>query len=129
MILRRLGTLALTFASCGWAYGGNGSANPLPDTTDSLSRKVHGRQLTGSLKPAFEANVGQADSNVRFLSRGRGSQLYLTSQEAVLRFGPALSQILRLRLRGANIPIAPQGMELQEGRSNYFIGGDSSSWQ
>ena len=34
------------------------------------------------IKPAFEANVGQADPQVRFLSRGRGAQLFLTRQRS-----------------------------------------------
>src|SRR3977135_3020293 len=38
----------------------------------------------GKLPLHFEANRGQTDKNVRFLSRGPGYSLYLTSGEAVL---------------------------------------------
>src|SRR5882672_6512136 len=38
----------------------------------------------GKLPLHFEANRGQTDKNVRFLSRGAGYSLYLTSGEAVL---------------------------------------------
>jgi len=38
----------------------------------------------GSLPLSFEANQGQTDSQVRFLSRGKGYTLFLTSTEAVL---------------------------------------------
>lgn len=38
----------------------------------------------GQLPLSFEANHGQADSQVRFLSRGPGYALFLTPQEAVL---------------------------------------------
>src|SRR5581483_7463034 len=38
----------------------------------------------GKLPLSFEANQGQTDSRVGFLSRGEGYHLYLTSTEAVL---------------------------------------------
>src|SRR6185369_11229592 len=39
----------------------------------------------GKLPMSFEANKGQTDQRVRFLSRGSGYSLFLTSTEAVLR--------------------------------------------
>lgn len=41
-------------------------------------------QTYGKLPLAFEANQGQTDTQVKFLSRGSGYTLYLTSDEAVL---------------------------------------------
>src|ERR1700688_4607580 len=38
----------------------------------------------GKLPLSFEANQGQTDSQVKFLSRGSGYALYLTPTEAVL---------------------------------------------
>src|SRR5580700_385582 len=38
----------------------------------------------GKLPLCFEANHGQTDSKVKFLSRGRGYSLYLTGKEAVI---------------------------------------------
>jgi hypothetical protein len=38
----------------------------------------------GKLPLSFEANQGQTDSDVKFLSRGSGYSLFLTSNEAVL---------------------------------------------
>src|ERR1039458_6200955 len=38
----------------------------------------------GKLPLSFEANQGQTDSEVKFLSRGSGYSLFLTSNEAVL---------------------------------------------
>ena len=38
----------------------------------------------GKLPLSFEANQGQTDSQVKFLSRGSGYSLFLTSTEAVL---------------------------------------------
>jgi len=109
----------------------NQSSNGIENTHtgDKLSRKANGSDFVGSLKPVFEANVGQADAQVRFLSRGRGAQLFLTNQEAVLRFGTSKGGILRMRLLGANPHIEPKGVEPQSGVSNYFVGSDSRSWQ
>src|SRR5207249_10675483 len=41
--------------------------------------KVH-----GALPMSFEANLGQAEARVKFVSRGRGYEFFLTSTEAVL---------------------------------------------
>ena len=38
----------------------------------------------GKLPLSFEVNHGQTDARVKFLSRGRGHTLFLTSNEAVL---------------------------------------------
>src|SRR5262245_25277439 len=38
----------------------------------------------GGLPLAFEPNQGQTDSDVRYLSRGNGFTVYLTSTEAVM---------------------------------------------
>src|SRR5208282_5423861 len=38
----------------------------------------------GKLPLSFEGNQGQVDAGVKFLSRGRGYGLFLTSNEAVL---------------------------------------------
>ena len=57
---------------------------------------------------AFEANVGQTDPQVRFLSRGPGSTLFLTGAEAVLALSAPVGTdtaegaetVLRMRLAG-----------------------------
>src|SRR5580765_7725178 len=70
----------------------------------------------GKLPLSFEANQGQTDSQVKFLSRGNGYTLFLTSAEAVLslqepsaRNGPLVSAqsaksaaVLKMKLVGAN---------------------------
>ena len=43
----------------------------------------------GKLPLSFEANQGQTDSNVKFLSRGSGYSLFLTANEAVLSLNPS----------------------------------------
>jgi Beta-propeller repeat/Viral BACON domain len=106
----------------------------------------------GKLPLRFEANLGQADPRVRFISRGRGYTLFLASNEAVLtlvkpsadKSAPsptALSQVklagqpqarlavVRLQLAGANRnPRIAQEDELPT-KSNYFIGNDPAKWR
>ena len=61
----------------------------------------------GQLPLAFEANQGQSDAQVRFLARGEGYGLFLTSTEAVLslRAPAASSTVVRMKLVGANRPL------------------------
>ena len=51
-----------------------------PDTT----AKVHLVESYGKLPLSFEANLGQTDKKVQFISRGQGYGLFLTPTEAVL---------------------------------------------
>jgi hypothetical protein len=106
----------------------------------------------GKLPLSFEANQGQSDKQVKFLSRGQGYTLFLTGDEAVLslRRSPAPnadrdrlatlqpaafkaqkqnSAVLRMKLVGANSGAAVSGSDEQDGKSNYFIGNDSRQWR
>ena len=47
------------------------------------------RNAYGSLPLSFEENRGQTDARVRFLARGGGYALFLTSTDAVLEVAPA----------------------------------------
>jgi uncharacterized repeat protein (TIGR01451 family) len=90
----------------------------------------------------FEANQGQTDARVKFLSRGHGYGLFLTADEAVLTLhrpshvetrraaSPSASSnnVIRMRLDGANSAARVSGADLLPGKSNYFIGNDPSKW-
>jgi uncharacterized repeat protein (TIGR01451 family) len=83
----------------------------------------------------FEPNVGQTDPSVKFLARGAGYSLFLNSEGAVMALRrPGLSNsqpqvdILRMKLVGANPSANVGGTHLLRGKSNYFIGNDSSKW-
>jgi hypothetical protein len=99
----------------------------------------------GHIPLSFEANQGQTDPAVQFLSRGSGYALFLTSQEAVLSLsktvtptataGPAAGQpaqetdVLRLQLVGANPVPQVAGEDPLPGTVNYFIGNDRAQWR
>ncbi len=81
----------------------------------------------GRLPLVFEPNQGQADAEVRFLTRTQGGTLFLTEHEAVLvsRGGAPV----RMRLTHAGKAKAVQGLEPTGGISNYFIGNDPAKWR
>jgi Beta-propeller repeat len=102
----------------------------------------------GKLPLHFEANRGQTDKDVRFLSRGPGYSLYLTANEAVLvlakpdakgdartthdrRTAPTRAQSVALRtsLVGAARKPAVTGVDELPGKANYFIGKDPAKWR
>jgi hypothetical protein len=107
----------------------------------------------GKLPLAFEKNEGQTDSRVRFISRGGGYQLFLTSDEAVLslrrskatrvspldRFArlraahkghsPDVISVVRMHLDGANAAAQIEALNQLPGKSDYYIGDDPKNWR
>jgi hypothetical protein len=101
----------------------------------------------GKLPLQFEANQGQTDRQVKFVSRGSGYSLFLTPNEAVLALTkPAVRKadtpaaageqrtkpvpaVLRMRLVGANPRPAVEGREALPGKVNYFLGNDRGKWR
>jgi hypothetical protein len=63
----------------------------LRQTSSQRARSVKPRMAAafGLLPLSFEVNQGQTDGQVRFLSRGSGYSLFLTSNEAVLSLKPS----------------------------------------
>jgi uncharacterized protein (TIGR03437 family) len=85
-----------------------------------------------SLPLNFEANRGQTDPTVKFLSRGNGYALFLTSDSAVFKlrsFRKGLSPaVVRMKLAGANSRAKVSGAEALPGKVNYFMGNDPNRW-
>ncbi len=74
---------ALLFSFCGSLQ----TPKSVPEEGGNpASARVRPRLIAnyGKLPLSFELNQGQADAGVKFLSRGRGLTLFLTSREAVL---------------------------------------------
>jgi hypothetical protein len=84
----------------------------------------------GQLPLSFEANQGQVDQAVQFLSRGQGYALFLIPSEAVLRLSSpgGGDAVVRLAWAGGNRSPRVRGERLQPTRSNYFLGNDPSKW-
>ena len=79
----------------------------------------------------FEANRGQTDSQVQFLSRGGRHNWFFSTDEVVVAIvdGEGRRANLRMKLAGANSDAEPIGLEALPSRSNYFIGNDAARWQ
>ncbi|MCC2672428.1 MAG: hypothetical protein K0Q72_4900, partial [Armatimonadetes bacterium] len=110
--------------------GGTVRATAKPPTTDTL------RQGLLQLPLAFEKNAGQLDARVRYLARGSGYALFLTSDEAVLRLrkpttgeAPAGDATVRMRLAGAQRTARATTGSRLPGHSNYYLGNDPSKWR
>ena len=85
----------------------------------------------GKLPLHFEANQGQTDDQVKFLARGSGFALFLTSTESVLvlRKAGEAPEVLRMRFLAANPRPAIAGRKELPGKSHYFIGNDPKKWR
>ena len=91
----------------------------------------------------FEANRGQADPGVMFLSRGSGYTLYLTSDGVVLSLRKPASNVhadlkeghrierlvLEMRLLGANPKPQVTALGKLQAESHYFIGNVPQKWR
>ena len=118
--------------------------------TPDLGANAQVRERYGNLPLSFEANHGQSDSRVKFLSRGSGYSLFLTSNEAVLvlshseadesrkasrvartavRARHRKSAVVRMTLVNANPQSQAAGHDELPGKSNYFIGNDPAKWR
>lgn len=101
-------------------------STPIPPTSKSRLSEAYGK-----LPLRFEANHGQTDGRVKFLSRGTGYGLYLTATEAVVALGGGgnSAAAVRMKLAGSNPDPRVEGIEELPGRSHYFVGSDPSKWR
>jgi hypothetical protein len=83
----------------------------------------------GQFPLSFEPNRGQTDPRVKFLARGAGYGMFLTSDQAVLtlRSTAKKSSVVRMQLAGANPSADATGISQLPGKSNYFVGNNPAS--
>ena len=131
------------------------AATPVPlNSPDRAKARARVNRAYGRLPLSFEENRGQADSRVRFLSRGQGYRVFVTTTETVLVLQPpstltprpveesavphsryadgagsAPSTVLTMTLIGANHGAPSVGLEELPGKVNYFMGNDPARWQ
>ncbi len=76
--------------------------------TPSATEKAEVQEKFGQLPLQFEANHGQTDASVHFLSRGPGYTLFLTATEAVMVLSqPTPTDTLTGRAGGVSPPVPP----------------------
>ena len=107
--------------------------------------KARLNEMYGQIPLSFEANVGQADPHVDFISRGSGYTLFLTPREAVLALRAASASpttgdgqnnhqsstgaVLRMKFAGSETTPRAQAREELPGKVNYFTGKDPRQWR
>jgi len=144
----------------GWLTAAAATAaipNP-PSLQSSAEKQSQAVANYGKLPLSFEPNQGQTDPSVKFVSRGSGYALFLTSNGAVLALGqsgrkpadcnsslfqiapqpascqaasPGGQDIVRMTLAGAvnqGQIIQATGEEPLPGKVNYFLGNDPMRW-
>jgi len=127
-----------------------------PQAQPEPGRSARLVEAYGRLPLAFEANRGQTDPQVKFLSRGAGYTLFLTGDEAVLalrresqksevkgqgakagkapdsllgtRHSAIAPDVVRLSFLGANPNAKAAGLDRLPGKSNYFLGDNPAKW-
>ena len=123
-----------------------------PETSEASSGMSHATLVKdsnayGRLPISFEINRGQTDKKVKFLARGQGYGLFLTSSGAVLSLQKASTVtpnaedvgrvseklqdrvVLTMRLQGANRSPRISGVGKLPGKVNYFVGRNPSKWR
>jgi hypothetical protein len=136
--------VSLAPAATLWADSMEGAAPPPPSIATVQS-------AYGKLPLSFEANHGQWNAAVQFVTRGPGHQLFLTPSAAVLSLqtGEAKDQgraddtaqrkplsspstgsqsVVRMTFAGADPLAEVVGLDQLPGIVNYFIGDDPMKW-
>jgi hypothetical protein len=142
-----LATVTLLFATA------VGAETPVdPGSAANAKKSLAISKSYGNLPLSFEANRGQVDPQVRFLSRGKGYSLFLTDRSVVLALrkpekgepiksrgplalvgeSPAPSfktDVIRMGLVGMTSSLEVTGADELPGTANYFIGNDPKLWK
>lgn len=82
-------------------------SRPLTSKEPDATTKAKIQAAYGKLPLSFEANQGQTDTQVKYLSRGPGYTLLLTSTEAVLALRKPARRDTETRRRGDIRPPIP----------------------
>ena len=83
----------------------------------------------GKIPLNFEANLGQADQRVKFLSRGPGFGFFLTNEEAILQLVEPEPATVRMKLVGQSERPTITGIDQLSGKSHYLKGNNPAAWR
>ncbi len=99
-----------------------GTSTIAPDA----ATEAHLSAAYGQLPLSFEANKGQTDPRVNFLTQGAGYTAFLTPKSAVMELLEGSGgNVLSMKIVGANPSSHVVGLDKQAGVSNYFFGNGS----
>ena len=119
------------------------------ELTQNNLRQTHAAQTYRKAPISFEANEGQADRSVKFLARGVGYQLHLTSTQAVLSLkreaggkhkqaendshsrqnSQRSGDVVTMTFLKARSDATVSGEDVLPGKANYLLGKDQGSWR
>ena len=124
--------VAIAVAGC-WYSLKTRQETTAPVPPHDISSPASVKSDYGNLPLSFEVNKAQTHDDVKFLARSSGYTLFLTDNEAVLRFQNQHksndASTLRLSLKDANPNPGITGLLELPGKTNYFIGNDPKKWR
>ncbi len=141
IVLAHACAVVLFFAAATCSRGQSSDSASAPAAPASPLAKPSAAQHYGDLPLAFEPNRGQAGDPVQFLSHSTGHLLLLEQNQAVLRVvakprakdgkNPAgqRSDEIKIRFANANRNSEILPLDIQPGKSNYFLGNDPAKWR
>lgn len=110
------------------AVARSGSRPPTASPTPTATAQV--QENYGKVPLSFEANHGQVNKQVKYLTRANGHNLFLTPNEAVIELKhKETASTLRMKLHGAAPKPEVRGEWQLEGTTNYFLGNDPNQWR
>jgi hypothetical protein len=111
LTMRSLGLALVILASilAGWErHGDQRASSVITGQAGSATLEAYGK-----LPLSFEANRGQADDQIKFLSRGSGYSLFLTATEAIFR--------MRMRNAECGMRNADRGSRIEDREDPFSI--------
>jgi beta-propeller repeat-containing protein len=130
-----MANLPINFAgrSASLAFTGEETSSELVSEQATPETQSRVSEAYSKLPLSFEVNQGQTSPQVKFFSSGNRYQLFLTSNEATLVLNKAAaerrSDVLKLKLMGANLEPQITGEGELPGKSNYLVGNDARQWR
>jgi hypothetical protein len=132
---------------------GAGAAPVSAPPVDAEEAQARAQEAYGKLPIQFEANHGQTDARVKFITRASGATVFLTATETVFVLSapdenaaraavgspedlserdlapmPRKMHALRMTVEGAHSAPLIEGLDKLPGVINYFIGDDAAKW-
>jgi hypothetical protein len=110
------------------------SANAIPQHKKDLNTLTKSKIFTYNKSPlCFEANKGQINKEIKFLSRGLGHSFFLKQNETILRLNKISSNhiqqhLVKMRFLGANLNPKIEGLDKLPTKVNYIIGNNPNKW-
>lgn len=139
--------ICIPFVLLAWGVGSTKQGVHLPIETATAQHQIGAFAAADNLPIFFEPNHGQTDPRVKFLARGAGYAMFLTSDEAVFALQPTRSTasadveaattpstenpdrgaaVIRMTLDRGNRAPTLLGEARQPGKSHYLIGNEAA---